>query len=167
MEEHYGVTLSNANIICDNKGTIHTFSRKYDRVSGSAKNNDILRVLRKIQIQSVSALAHKLSPVKAHQDDVSGYDCLSLEAKLNVDCDLRAKAAIKRALEDFSSHPVTLSLPLETAVVVIDGIKQTADLAKDLRYHVGKVKARQFYADEQLLHPDIFDSVAWEPTAAP
>ncbi len=77
-EEHYGVTLSNANILCDNKGTIHTFSRQYDRVPGSTKNNDILRVLRKIQ--SVSALAHKLSHVKAHQDDVSGYDCLSLEA---------------------------------------------------------------------------------------
>ena len=28
---------------------------------------------------------------------------------------------------------------------------------------IGKVKARQLYADE-LLHPDIFDSVAWEPT---
>lgn len=101
--------------------------------------------------------------MKAHQDDSLGYDCLDLEARLNVDCDFRAKAAIKRAVADFSSHPVTLSLPLESAVVIIDGIKQTADLAKDLRYHVGKVKARQFYADEQLLHPDIFDSIAWEP----
>ena len=161
LEEHYGVTLSNANIFCDNKGTILTFSRKYDRVPGAAKNNDIFRVLRKIQ--TVSALAHKLSHVKAHQDDSLGYDCLDLEARLNVDCDFRAKAAIKRAVADFSSHPVTLSLPLESAVVIIDGIKQTADLAKDLRYHVGKVKARQFYADEKLLHPDIFDSIAWEP----
>ncbi len=79
------------------------------------------------------------------------YDYLDLEARLNVDRDLRAKAAIKRAVENLSSHPVTLSLPLEAAVVVLDGVKQTADLAKELRYHIGKVKARQFYANEQLL----------------
>lgn len=65
-EEHYEI-LSNANIFCDNLGTIHTFSAKYARVSSSAENSDILRVLRKIQ--SLSKLAHKLSHVKVHQDD--------------------------------------------------------------------------------------------------
>ena len=66
-----------------------------------------------------------------------GYDSLDLEARLKVDCDSRAKAAIKRVVENLSlAHPVTLSLPLEAAVVVIDGVKQTADFAKELRYHM-------------------------------
>lgn len=50
-EEHFEI-FSHANVCCDNLGTIHTFSRKYARISSSAKNNDILRVLRKIQSQS-------------------------------------------------------------------------------------------------------------------
>ena len=161
VEEHFGESLSNANIFCDNLGTIHKFSTKYARVSSSAKNNDILRVLRKIQ--STSALAHKLSHVKAHQDDMLRYDALSLEAKLNVNCDGRAKQVLRKAANSSALHPNTVHLPLEAAVVVINEEKQTADFAKDLRYYIGKERAKKFYDGEGLMSPAIFDTVAWEP----
>lgn len=162
-EEHFEL-FSPANVCCDNLGTIHTFSRKYARVSSSAKNNDILRVLRKIQ--SKSKLAPNLSHVKAHQDDRLRYDSLSIEAKLNVFCDKRAKQVLRRAAAAGVDHPATFSLPLESAVVIIDNEKQTADVAKELRYYIGKERARQFYADEGRMSPEIFDSVAWEPLRA-
>jgi hypothetical protein len=50
----------------------------------------------------------------------------------------------------------------QSAAVFIDGEKQTTDLAKELRYLMGKAKARQFYADEKIMDVSIFDSVAWE-----
>eukprot|EP00985_Skeletonema_marinoi_P026241 scaffold20202_cov139-Skeletonema_marinoi.AAC.1 len=66
-EEYYQQSLTDANIFCDNKGTIQTFSKEHRRIPAGAKNNDILRVLRRIQ--TTSKLAHKLQHVKAHQDD--------------------------------------------------------------------------------------------------
>jgi endonuclease/exonuclease/phosphatase family metal-dependent hydrolase len=160
IEEHYGEELSNANIFCDNKGTIHTFSKEYKRVSNTAKNNDILRTLRRIQ--QLSSLTHKLNHVKAHQDDTSRYDNLSLESKLNVDCDKRAKQAIRNAVEEGVDYSqATSTLPMEAAAVYINGIKQTSDLAKELRYYVGQQRARQFYADEGIIAPEIFDTVEW------
>ncbi len=152
VEEHFGESLSNANIFCDNLGTIHKYSTKYARVSPPAKNNDILRVLRKLQ--STSALAHKLSHVKAHQDDKLRYDALSLEENLNVNCDSRATQVLRRAVNTLAMHPSTLYLPLEAAVVVINEEKQTAYFVR---------RAKKFHDDEGLMSPAIFETVAWEP----
>ena len=66
-EEYYQRTLTDANIFCDNQGTIITFSKEHQRVPSGARNSDILGVLRRIQASS--KLAHKLKHVKAHQDD--------------------------------------------------------------------------------------------------
>jgi hypothetical protein len=129
-EEHFEL-LSTANVCCDNLGTIHTFSRKYARISSSAKNNDILRVLRKIQ--SLSKLAPNLSHVKAHQDEVEIRCTVDIEAKLNVFCDRRAKQVLRRVVATGMNHPATFSLPLESAGVIIDNEKQTADVAKELK----------------------------------
>lgn len=87
-------------------------------------------------------------------------DSLSLEARLNVDCDHRAKEAIRKVMTHLSSHPVTLSLTLEAAVVIIDGASRQRILLKICVIRSAK-RERQFYYDN-IMHPDIFDSIAWE-----
>ncbi|KAK1748959.1 hypothetical protein QTG54_000898 [Skeletonema marinoi] len=159
-EEYYQQSLTDANIFCDNKGTIQTFSKEHRRIPAGAKNNDILRVLRRIQ--TTSKLAHKLQHVKAHQDDNVPFRLLSLDAKLNFECDLRAKHAVQQAIADDASFRTTIySLPLEQASVFFDGSKQTSDIAKELRYQIGRRNARQFYQDEKIMDNSTFDSIAW------
>eukprot|EP00984_Skeletonema_dohrnii_P028437 scaffold18417_cov79-Skeletonema_dohrnii-CCMP3373.AAC.5 len=51
---------------------------------------------------------------------------------------------------------------MESAAVYIEGEMQTTDIAKALRYHIGKANARRFYADEKIMENEIFDSVTWE-----
>lgn len=161
MEEHYGEIPTASQIYCDNKGTIQTFSRKHKRVSATVANNDILRVLRRIQ--GKSKLHHRIQHVKAHQDDHFDLHMLDLEEQLNYNCDLRAKRAVKNACSRKGERSSTIySLPMESAAVYIEGEKQTTDIAKALRYHIGKANARRFYADEKIMDNETFDSVTWE-----
>ena len=44
----------------------------------------------------------------------------------------------------------------------IAGHKQTTDLGKALRYHIGRARAKQFYADEDIMMEDEFEEVSWE-----
>ena len=55
-----------------------------------------------------------------------------------------------------------LVLPLEDVCVFIDDIKQTTDVAKDLRFHIRRQSARKLYAELNLMDNDTFDSVAWD-----
>ena len=114
------------------------------------------------RIQTTSKLTHKLQHVKAHQDDNVPFRLLSLDAKLNFECDLRAKHAVQQAIADDASFSTTIySLPLEQASVFFDGSKQTSDIAKELRYQIGRRNARQFYQDEKIMDNSTFDSIAW------
>jgi len=36
------------------------------------------------------------------------------------------------------------------------------DIAKALRFHIGKANARRFHAGEKIMGNEIFDSAAWE-----
>jgi len=42
-----------------------------------------------------------------------------------------------------------------------DGVKQTSDIIKELRYQIGRAQARQFYADEKIMDNATFDSISW------
>ena len=162
LEEHCEGMEASSNLFCDNKGTIQTFSKNYQRVPSNAKNSDVLRVLRRIQ--SMSKLRHKLKHVKGHQDDIlRNIHSLDLEAHLNIDCDRRAKRAVATAVHQRKARrDVIYRLPLEAAALYIEGEKQTTDIASSLRYHIGKAKARQFYIDENIMDGQTFDSVTWE-----
>jgi hypothetical protein len=154
VEEHYGAVPTAANIFCDNKGTILTFSKEHKRVPTAATNNDVLRVIRRLPSQS--KLFHRTSHVKSHQDDHQHYSLLTIQSKLNCECDTRAKRAIyNAATRRLERSSIIYILPMESAAVFIDGEKQTNDLAKELRYLMGKAKARQFYADEKIMDVSI------------
>ena len=51
VEQFYHSEGKGNAIYCDNKGAIYTFSKKHKRVSAGSKNNDIQRVLRRVQSQ--------------------------------------------------------------------------------------------------------------------
>ena len=66
IEVFYGITGSN-NILCDNKGTLHTFERKSKQIPAGAKNNNVHQVLQHVKSRMESL--HLLHHVKAHEDD--------------------------------------------------------------------------------------------------
>ena len=107
--------------------------------------------------------SHDHRHVKAHQDDYRRRDRLSLAARLNCECDDLAKAAVIEVIFDDCYGGITerQPLPLEPARVFIAGQKQTTDLAKAMRFHVGRARAKQFYSDEDIMTEDEFEEVSW------
>ena len=55
-------------------------------------------------------------------------------------------------------------LPLESARVFVNGIKQTTDVGKGLKRHIGRLQARRFYQRSNLLPEKVFDIVDWDAT---
>ena len=162
IEEYYGVT-GDSKVLCDNKGAIYTFQKKSKRIPAGAKNNDIQRVLRQVKARTKSI--HLLHHVKAHQDDYKKRRDLPLDAQLNCFCDDLAKEAVIEGIMNGIQKGATL--PLESASVFIGSNKQTTDLAKGLRYFIGKATAREFYATpnskgHNIMDTEVFDTVAWE-----
>jgi NADH pyrophosphatase NudC (nudix superfamily) len=85
-----------------------------------------------------------------------------LAAQLNISCDRRAKWAVQKAIQTEALDRATIyTLPMESASVFIDGVKQTSDVTKELRYQIGRAQARQFYADEKIMDNATFDSISW------
>ena len=136
VEESGGLEGGAAEVHCDNKGAIYTFGKKGKRVPSGAKNADIQRVLRRIKARMKGK--HSRHHVKAHQDNFRRRSQLSLATQLNCVCDDMAKDAVKEsrvALDDdgLVKDSRTDRLPLEMASLMIGTIKQTTDVAKDLR----------------------------------
>ena len=98
-----------------------------------------------------------------HQDDRRSRRSLSLEAWLNCVCDELAKGAVIRAAmsTNIEKHPI---LPLEQATVYLCGEKQTTDITKGLRYHIGRAQAKQLYLERErnAMSAEEFEDVAWE-----
>jgi hypothetical protein len=80
--------------------------------------------------------------VKAHQDDHARYEDLPLIPQLNVMCDILAKQAVQTSLERITPRQAKDQLlPWETAALIVDGWKQTTDVATGLRFYLGKKQA--------------------------
>ena len=78
----------------------------------------------------------------------------------------------KEAIEDFVNIEVAYEgmaasieaqkLPLESAWVFVNGIKQTTDVRKGLKRDIGRQQARGFYHRKNLLSEKVFDIVDWD-----
>ena len=165
VEESGGLEGGAAEVHCDNKGAIYTFDKEGKRVPSGAKNADIQRVLRRIKARMKGK--HSRHHVKAHQDDHKRRSQLSLAAQLNCVCDDMAKDAVKEsrvALDDdgLMKDSRTDRLPLELASLMIGTTKQTTDVAKDLRYLIGKSRAKPLMTETGVMSADAFDLVQWD-----
>ena len=131
-ESFYGAATSeHANkVSCDNKSALHTFEKKNKRVTSSSSNANVRRALREVNKQATNK--YQLEHVKGHQDRNKKRKDLSLEARLNIECDGMAKGAVRSAAQD-PMRDWRQKLPLEYASVYMRGRKQTSDPGKDLK----------------------------------
>ena len=164
LEEFYDLPSTTGEIHCDNRGALHQSSWKPRRVKTGASCADVLRSIRNTK-QHLKA-TFKYKHVNSHMDKHFLWHQLSLPQQLNCICDFYAKSSINRAMAINASRRDVYLLPREGAALVIDGIKQTSDPAKALRFAIGKRQARQFLTEQLPLSTrwteDQFEEVAWD-----
>ena len=91
------------------------------------------------------------------------WEQLSLLERLNCICDNLAKTALLRGIA--ANDTVTREgqrLPLEAASVFYDGDKLTGDCGEEIRFQIGKKRAREFYLTELDWKAATFDAVDWK-----
>jgi len=69
---------------------------------------------------------------------------LTIEQQLNCFCDTLAKDAVVRSL-NITSAPSQQRLAQESVAVFVGGLKQTSDVAKDVRFALARVEAERLY----------------------
>ena len=125
MKEQTGNLVS-----CDNMGALHTFAKECERVPASSSNADIRRALQ--EVNRLALNKYSLEHIKGHQDRTSRAEDLSLEARLNVECDEMANDVVRESMTKQLGHK-TQELPLEKACVFIVDRNQSSDPNKDLK----------------------------------
>ena len=53
-------------------------------------------------------------------------------------------------------------MPLEPARVILDGVKQTTDIAKGMRKKLGRARAKKFYAKRGIFDSTTFESIDFD-----
>ena len=84
---------------------------------------------------------------------------MTIFEQLNYRCNILAKAAVDRGIlagEDTVSA-TRQRLPLEAVAIFQDGRKLSSDCGSDIRYHIGRVDAREFYITQLGLYAAVFD----------
>ncbi len=98
-------------------------------------------------------------------DDVLDWQELTRPQQLNVICDTLAKQAADAAIERYrhGTEPLPAQLlPHETISILVSLMKQTSDLAPQIRFACGKHAAKKFLTSEMGWSPAQFDKVDWE-----
>ena len=98
--------------------------------------------------------------ISAHQDDTIMYHNLDRSSQLNVDCDLLAKAGVRRFHKVNTPNPDTL--PHELVVIHINSQKITGDIGQPLRNAVSVIAMKQHLIDNKTIVPSAFGLIDWE-----
>ena len=108
---------------------------------------------------------YQLEHVKGHQDRCKKWKDLTLEARLNIECNGMAKGAVRSASQD-PVRDLRQKLLLEYASVYRRGRKQTSDPRKDLKQQIGEQNAKDFYTSRERskggMDKPTFSSIAWD-----
>ena len=143
---------------CDNETGLYLSSLITDRVSPKQKHSDVLRAIRHVRRQLEINITFK--HISAHQDDTVLYHDLDRPSQLNVDCDLLAKAGLRRFHKNNNINPDTL--PHELVLVHINGCKITGDIGAPLRNEVSKNIMRKHLISNGTIKSATFDMIDWE-----
>lgn len=135
--EVYNLALSKGSVHCDNMGALNKAKEHRKRVKSSLRQGDLIRALRSMKQGLFLQLQYQY--VKSHQDDVTTWDNLPLDQRLNVLCDTLAKQAMGRGLSmnAVGRRLEPLSLPFEQASITVGGNKLTSDVSEPVRYLLG------------------------------
>ena len=143
LEEYFQLDGHTAKICCDNQGALFKSSELRRRIPTGASQADIKRVLRNVKHKIKSTFTYEW--VQSHQDRYKFWHQLTIEQQLNCHCDSTAKAAVQHSLHCLDPWSKKQVLPCESAAVFVRGIKQTTDVARDVRFTLGLHDARALY----------------------
>ena len=143
LEEYFNLTTGSSKVCCDSSSALYKSKEFRRRIPTGAKHADILRCLRNIKVKFKTTLGYEW--VASHQDDLKLWHQLTIEQQLNCIADSLAKQAVHQSLDPSHSHTMLQTLPHERAAVYVNNIKQTTDVATDVRFALGMVDAERFY----------------------
>ena len=143
FESFYDIHIGKVKICCDNKGALYKSAEQRRRIPTGASQADIKRVLRNVKGVLRGTLQYEWVP--SHQDRYKLWNQLPIEQQLNCMCDTLAKKAVADSLFQPPREAKTQLLPKEKVAVIIDGVKQTSDVARAARFHLGRNEAEKIY----------------------
>ena len=108
-----------------------------------ASQADIKRAFRNVKHGMRAKLDYEW--VESHQDCYKMWWQLLIEQQLNCICNELEKAAVCQSIDFNVRAAPQLRLPRESAAVFISGMKQTTDVAQDVRFELSRVAAERFY----------------------
>ena len=134
------VTVGRLEAGCDNEQAVFLSSVLDTKVPTSKRHSDILRCIRIVRSQLDFDIT--FSHIKGHQDDAIMYHDLDRKSQLNVDCDLLAKAGLRRLHNQDQPHPS--ALPHESILIWINNEKVIGDIGPPLRNEVTRINMKKF-----------------------
>ena len=153
----HNVTSGRLDAGCDNEQAVFLSSVLDTKVPTSKSHSDILRCIRLVRSQL--DLDITFSHIKGHQDDALIYTDLNRNSQLNVDCDLLAKAGLRRLHHRHQPQPT--ALPHESILIWINSEKVIGDVGPPLRNEISRIQMRTFLAKKKILNYVTFDEVDW------
>ena len=145
---------------CDNEQAVFLSSVIDTKVPTSKSHSDVLRSIRLVCLEMpIDITFHH---IKGHQDDTIMYDNLDRPSQLNVDCDLVAKAGLRRLHRQ--NNPQPDALPHENVMVWIRNKKIIGNVGPALRNEVSRLSMKAFLCNPKraILTIPAFDEVDWQ-----
>jgi len=143
IEAYYSLGETKGKLCCDNQGALHKSKERRRRIPVGASQADIKRAFRNVKHGMHAKLDYEW--VESHQDRYKMWWQLSTEQQLNCICDELAKEAVRQSFGFSVRTAPQLRLPRESAAVFVAGMKQTTDVAQDVRFELSRVAAERFY----------------------
>ena len=159
LYEFYNMHNWHTTINCDNEGAIKMSKRNLRRSRPGCSCADILRNPRNTRKEK--SVNIKYRHVDGHMDKYLIFCQLTLEQKVNTRCNILAKRAVHRAIATGMRREEKQMLPSEDAAVFVNNRKLTRDLAKTVRYEVGKEQIRNYLINQEGWTGKQFDEVEW------
>ena len=143
LERYFSFKDGTAKLCCDNQTALFKSKEPRKRIPTGSSQGDIKRALR--NVKAVSTMRFTYEWVESHQDRYKLWTQLTVEQRLNCCCDTLAKRAVAEGMLGAKRTASSQLLPRERVAVIIDGVKQTSDVAGDARFSLGKQDAERLY----------------------
>lgn len=143
LEAYFSIAHRTAKLCCDNQTALYKSKEPRKRIPTGSSQGDIKRALR--NVKAMSTMRFNYEWVESHQDRYKLWTQLTVEQRLNCDCDMLAKRAVTEGMLGATRTAASQLLPRERVAVIIDGVKQTSDVAGDARFTLGMQDAERLY----------------------
>ncbi len=133
------------------------------QVPGSSRHADILKTILQARVHGSGICTYK--HVKAHQDDVTGFNVLGCPAQLNCLIDTKAKQTILAALTGGAERQC--QFPTEAITCQVGTLKVTSEVVGDIKFWVHRRLTWESLCTptkqaSSILSTKQFDEIAWE-----